>query len=117
MLAQLISAHEVVLLCNITRILLFYRGGVYLRPANLGFEFLPTPPIGLYYPIWALIDVSYLHEPPITEESNIWPVQTSSPNPVRWKAWSKANNAALLGMPLWSMQELMEGYVLACSRF
>jgi len=115
MLAQLISTQEVVLLCDSYKILLFFRGRVYHRSTNSGFDFLPTPPITLYYPIWALVDVGLRQEPPITESSYIWPVQTSSPNPIRWRDWSKHNKAALLGMPLWSMEELSEGYVFACS--
>jgi len=115
MLVQLISAQEVVLLCDSARICLFFRGRVYHRPENSGFAFLPRPPIELYYPIWTLVDMVPLREPPIGESSNIWPVQTSSPNPIRWNAWSKQNMAARLGMPLWTMEELISGYVLACS--
>ena len=114
MLAQLISTCEVVLFCDSYQILLFFRGKVYHRPTNSGFNFLPTPPITFYYPIWALVDVTAPWEPPITKSSNVWPVQTSSLNPVRWRYWSRHNNAALLGMPLWNMEELMRGYVLAC---
>jgi len=114
MLAQLISAHEVVLLCDSDQILLFFRGKVYYRPIDSGFRFLPRPPATVYYPIWALVDVTDLKEPPIPESSTIWPVQTSSPNSVRWNAWRKRNRAALLGMPLWNLHDLMMGYVLAC---
>jgi len=115
MLAQLISAQEVVLLCDSVEILLFFRGRVYYRPTNSGFVFLPRPPVGLYYPIWTLVDVNTLYEPPIQESWKIWPVQTSSPNPIRWRYWSKHNKAALLGIPLWNMQELISGYVFPCS--
>ena len=117
MLAQLISAREVVLLCDSDTILLFFRGRVYSRETTSGFNFLPTLPINVYYPIWALVDVRQLQEPPIAEKSNIWPVQTSPPHPARWKEWSKQNDAVLLGMPLWNMEELLEGYVVARSRF
>ena len=112
MLAKLISAQEVVLMCDSVLIYLFYRGELYHRPLSGGFIFLPTPPLRKYYPIWALIDVTYLHEPPIVESSNIWPVQTSSPNPIQWNSWRKHNNAALFGMRLWNMDELLLGYVL-----
>jgi hypothetical protein len=32
----------------------------------------------------------------LLSSSNIWPIQTSSPNPTRWKHWRKQNGAALL---------------------
>jgi hypothetical protein len=41
----------------------------------------------------------------------IWLIQASSPKPVQWRVWAKQRKAALLGMPLWNMGELMEGYV------
>lgn len=113
MLARLIATRQVVLLCNNSSAHLFYCGQVYRRPMDVTvFERLPTHKNIEYCPILALIDVDYNNRgPPITDSSNIWPIQTSSPNPVRWKAWSKQNKAAMLGMPLWSIDELAEGYV------
>ena len=111
MLARLISAHQVVLLCGNAKIHLFYRGQVYYQPAESDF----TLPRSLYdHPIWSLIDVDFKdREPPesITGIRSVWPIQTSSPNPVRWKYWSKQAEAAILGMPLWTMEELVKGYV------
>jgi len=112
MLLWLISARQVVLLCDNNKVYLFYCGQVYFRPTETGFEDLPVRIRASYYPLWTLIDVNYEnHGPPINAGSNIWPIQTSSPNPSRWKSWRKQNGAALLGMPLWNTEELMEGHV------
>jgi len=114
MLARLISDRQVVLLCDINTVLLFYHGKVYSRPTQRGFGDLPEHQEAPYCPIWALIDMDCLEEgPPITGSDNIWPIQASSPNPIRWKSWRKQTGAALLGMPLWKMNELMEGYVFS----
>ena len=115
MLARLISARQVVLLYTSTMVHLFYYGEVYSRlAAASGLEGLPECLGAPYFPIWALIDVDYVgHEPLITSTSNVWPIQASSPNPTRWKSWSKQNGAAMLGLPLWDLEELMGGYVLS----
>jgi hypothetical protein len=111
MLAQLISAHQVVLLCDASTIYLFYHNQVYSRPTASGFSGLPARKGTLYCPIWALIDMDCVDKgPPIVDASNIWPIQTSS-NPTQWNLWLRHNQAALLGMPLWDMKELTEGYV------
>jgi hypothetical protein len=113
MLARLISAHQVVVLYDSSDTHLFYRGQAYYRPGGSDFRYLPRRPEAGYYPIWALIDVgSQENGPPFTDRSNIWPIHTTSPSPVRWTAWQKHWNAALWGMPLWSVEELIEGYVL-----
>jgi len=115
MLAQLISTQEVVLLCDSNRILLFFCNKLYHRLTISGFDFLPIPPPGRKHPIWALVDQGRPKEPPITESTDIWPVQTSSLNPIQWANWAKHNKAAMLGMPLWNMEELKIGFVLAYS--
>jgi len=114
MLARLISARQVVLLYDTSTAFLFFHGRVYSQPTQYGFRDLPENQEALYCPIWALIDVDYLDKgPPITGSDNIWPIQASPPNPIQWKSWSKQNGAALLGMPLWKMDELMEGYAFS----
>ena len=116
MLVQLISAHQVVLLFRTRKDYLFYRGQVYSRPAGDGYEDLPINQRTSYSPIWTLIDMDCMNQgPPIDPEFNIWPIQASSPNPIRWKAWIKQFNAVLFGMPLWSRKELIAGYV--CNLF
>jgi len=113
MLAFLISARQVVILCNSKKIYLFYRGQVYSRPTSGSFYDLPKRGTS-YFPIWTLIDVDYGDGgPPLDSDQNVWPIQASSPNRIRWKSWRKQNRAALLGMPLWSMDELMKGYVFS----
>jgi hypothetical protein len=137
-LAQLVSTRQVVLLCNSIDAHFFYRGKVYHRLATSGFKDLPervNPPESSdlpersdsdlpkrsnrrYFPIWTLVDVDNKpHGLNIPKKSNIWPVQASSPIPVRWKAWSTHYGAAVLGMPLWDMKELMEGCVFGLFPF
>ena len=121
MLARLILERQVVLLCGPNVIYLFFRGKVYSQPTRSGFTSLPNRKLEEnipYYPIWTLIDMDFKAEgPPIARESDIWPVQATSPNPVRFKDWLKQYNARVLGLPLWNMEELMEGYVLSHSNF
>jgi len=114
MLTRLISAGQVVLLCGTNYIRLFYQDRVYVRLAQFGIEDLPERKGIPYCPIWALIDVDY-HDrgPPLSHTSNVWPIQVSSPNPVRWKSWVKQRRGAELGMPLWNTGELMAGYVFS----
>ena len=110
-LARLLSAHQVVLLCDNSELYLFFRRKVYNQSAESRIV-LPQS----RYPIWALIDVDYQdREPPyaLTGSASVWPIQTSPPNPVRWKNWAKQTGAAILGMPLWTMEELIEGYVFS----
>ena len=114
MLVRLISARQVVLFCNGNTTYLFYCGNVYSRPIDSGFRNLPGHPN--LHPIWALINVDYKDRgPPISGGTNVWPIQASSPNPVRWNLWLRRNGGALLGFPKWSVKELAEGYVLSLS--
>jgi hypothetical protein len=111
-LARLVSARQVVLSCDNFEIRLFYQGRVYSRSAMYGFGDLPEHQKTWYCPIWALIDMDFCHHgPPITGRSNVWPIQASPTDPILWKAWHKQYKAALWGMPLWDMKELMEGCV------
>ena len=114
MLVQLITAHQVVLLSNTRKDYLFYRGQVYSRPPEAGYENLPENQQTNYSPVWALVSTDSVERAPtISRKSNIWPIQASSPNPIRWRAWTKQLGAALLGMPLWTMEELTTGYALS----
>jgi len=114
MLVKLISAGQVVLLHDPPKIFLFYQGSVYSRLVENGLSYLPKYRTA-YCPIWTLID----GDCPKDEGSAIafspfaWPVQVSPPDPSRWKSWSKRSGATLLGMPLWNMEELVQGYVLS----
>ena len=116
MLARLVSARQVVLLCDGFEIRLLYQGQVYSRPSESGFRHLPKHSKKPYCPIWALIDVDFKgKEPFIPPDSNVWPIQASSPNPARWKSWAKQFISAVWGMPLWDMRELNEGCVFGFS--
>ena len=114
MLARLISAGQVALLYKTPKIYLFYRGGVYSQNKSEGFNYLPWRPRTGYCPIWALIDGDYEGEGiSLGGDSAIWPIHATSPNPKRWKEWLKQNNGAILGMPLWNVEELVEGCVFS----
>ena len=113
MLARLISAGQVVLLCDSSDVYLFFHGQVYGRSTQSGFGDLPKRR-GKYCPVWALIDVDFKDRgAPLDSTSNAWPIQASSPNPIRWKSWRKQYGAAELGMPLWNKKELMAGYAFS----
>lgn len=112
MLAWLISAHQVILLCTTSETYLFFDGKVHFRQTSSGFGGLPTHQKASYFPIWALVDVDFKDRgPPFMSSTNVWPMQVSSPNPIRWKDWRKQFEGALLGMPVWSVEELLAGYV------
>jgi hypothetical protein len=112
LLARLISARQVVLLHNISKVYLFYRGQVYSRLEVSGLKNLPKRLETGYYPLWLLIDVDTRgQEPIIPGGPELWPIQACSPNHLQWKPWKKQFGAAEWGMPLWDMEELMEGYV------
>jgi len=110
MLAWLLSDGQVVLLCDNDRTYLFYRGRVYNRRTEVGFIDLPVHRAAPNRSVWAPIDVNYLDGgPPIRSDPIAWPIQASSPIPIRWRSWHKQFNAALWGMPLWNLEELIEG--------
>jgi len=113
LLVWLLSAHQVVTLCDADSIYLFYHGVVYSRSSESLFVNVPKHKTLRYYPIWAPIDVDFLNrEPPVRDDPNIWPVQASPPNPIRWQMWLKQLNGSLLGMPLWNRKDLVQGYAL-----
>ena len=114
MLARLIQAGQVVLLCDASRTHLFYKGQAYSRSTVPNFDNFPIHLKMPYYPVWALTYVGHGNtESPISATRSIWPVQTPPLNPTRWKSWRRQNGAALLGMPIWDMKELMKGYVFS----
>lgn len=43
----------------------------------------------------------------------LWQIQASLPNPVQWVSWSYRTGEPLLGMPLWHIEELTQGFVLS----
>jgi len=112
MLVRLISARQVVFLLSRHRVTLFYAGQAYYRSATNAFLYIPSPVGKNEHYAWALIDLDCLNsEPPLDGTTQVWPIQASSPNPVRWKLWSKQSSTAIWGLPLWTMDELMLGCV------
>ena len=112
MLARLISAKQVVLVSTGSKVLLFYQGTVYKREPPF-FSCGPTHKLDKSFCAWALIDADSKAQGPLISASDyIWPIQASSPQPTQWKQWGKQLNAAVLGMPVWNMEDLKERYVL-----
>ena len=108
MLVRLMAADQVVLLFNASGLSLFYHGKVYLRPAIYGFCGIPKH--NSRYPIWTLVDVDFCDQgPPLNPSLDIWPIQASDPNPRQFESWVERYEASVLGMPLWNMEELIQG--------
>ena len=64
--------------------------------------------------MWALIGEKFVNDgPAILPRYNVWPVQAVPPLPNQYESWRRKTGAALLGMPLWNMRELMAGYVFS----
>ena len=114
LLTRLLVAEQVVLLYDNINAYLFYHGTVYFQLVNDGFGPLPEPNPASYRPVWALMDVDPNdRDPYISGDLDMWPIQVSPPNPVRWRNWSKQLGAALFGMPLWSPEDLVKGYAFS----
>jgi len=112
MLARLISARQVVVLYQSGHLILFYSGQAYIRPTREGFDYVPLPRGENKHPVWALINCdSGTCEPTLYASDQVWPIQASTPDPIRWRTWSKRLNAARWGLPLWTIDELVFGYV------
>jgi len=107
MLVRLMAADQVVLLVNSSGLYLFYHGKVHFRKDR---HFQGIPKCRTTYHVWTLVDADNLTEGPSFDfDSIIWPIQASSPNPDRFVGWVKQYEAPTLGMPLWSMEELIKG--------
>jgi len=116
MLVRLISARQVVVLYQSGQLTLFYSGQVYIRPTSKGFDYVPLPRGENKHPVWALINCdSGTCEPTLYKSDQVWPIQASTPDPIRWRTWSKHFNAAKWGLPLWTIDELVFGYVFRFS--
>jgi len=112
LVVRLLSLNQVVLLCDSDDAVLFYQGQVYTRPAKDAFKDLPVN--RGYFPVWTPIDAdSMTGGPSVKRRYDIWAVQASSPHPDRYKSWRKQTGAALLGMSLWDLRELLKGCVFS----
>lgn len=62
---------------------------------------------------WALVDsnvgLTHPREELVSTISNLFVVQSTSPQPSRWKEWSKQLGAVLAVMKAWSWMELYIG--------
>ena len=114
LLARLLQRKQVVLFSvNSDTRFLFYHNEVRRAPRNCVSESnLPKPksPAGF---MWSLIDLKQ-EEAPGAHLINrpTFPVQTTSPNPERYRVFLKDNNPKFTGLPLWTREELARGYVL-----
>ncbi|EJC99708.1 uncharacterized protein FOMMEDRAFT_160136 [Fomitiporia mediterranea MF3/22] len=63
---------------------------------------------------WSLIDLDRREEGPpefLTGKGvHILPIQAASPNPKRYFHWLKQRNGYVWGMPLWTLDEMMQGF-------
>ncbi|KAF8522170.1 hypothetical protein BU17DRAFT_64501 [Hysterangium stoloniferum] len=101
-----------------SQLFLFFHDTVYSAMAGMS----PTPPTPKSSSpdvfIWSLFDISARQEPPFPLLSyHCFPVQTASPDPVRFKIWTKETKPLIAGLPLWTREELslalqyQDGYV------
>ncbi|KAF8525778.1 hypothetical protein BU17DRAFT_62351 [Hysterangium stoloniferum] len=89
------------------QLFLFFHDAVYL--AKAGMDPIPptAKPLSPNVFIWSLFDISARQEPPFPLLScYCFPVQTASPDPVRYKIWTKETTALIAGLPLWTREEL-----------
>ena len=116
LLVRLLQRNQVVLFSldgNLLR--LFYFGKVYQAFAPDVEDKLPTPKSssGVRVFIWSLFDIAKKDEP-MRYLYNLpcCPVQTASPDPIRYKTWRKERRPLTVGLPVWTRAELAQGYVL-----
>jgi len=86
MTAVLVAAHQVVVLCNHENVRLFCHGEVYIQSAKTSLNHFPGHLTKPDFPMWGLLDVDFPDKPPrIRGDSDIWPIQSSSPKPIDGK--------------------------------
>ena len=102
-------------ICLVTRgeSVAFYDGGTtrlfhqdHVYKAQVGAEF------PLNQMTWCLIDCDYRNDIPVYivhSQSAVYPVQASSPNTTQYKSWIKQQSVAILGMQLWSEDDIFKG--------
>jgi hypothetical protein len=95
---------------------LFYHGEVYTTSMTAfvtkGIRVLLPNPISYSSKvfIWSLFDIYKREEPEtLLVAYPCFPVQTASPNPIRYKIWNKGNIPLRTGLPLWTRDELAQG--------
>ena len=92
------------------QVVLFYHDQVYYRVR--GIDVLLPQPISNSSNvfIWSLFDIRKPNEPEMFFVTYpCLPVQTASPNPIRYKIWNKEQMPLRTGLPLWTRDELAQG--------
>jgi hypothetical protein len=124
LLARLLQRKQVVLFSpDGKKVYLFYYGEVYTvgmdALATQGTDVsLPNPKSSSNVFIWSLFDIREPKEPArFLVTRPCLPVQTASLNPIRYKIWDKERAPLLTGLPLWTRDELTQGYVLPIKYF
>lgn len=123
LLVRLLQRKQVILFSPDGEVVyLFYFNEVYTVSMNG----LSVPGVGVSYPhpissdsfIWSLFDIHEKKEPARFMVSYpCCPVQTVSPDPTRYRTWQKEGLPLFTGLPLWTRDELAEGYVLLITHF
>ena len=114
LLVRLLQRKQVVLFSpDGERVFFFYVHEVYTVSMDAlagGDASLPNPISSSNVFIWSLFDINELKAPKsVLVTSPCFPVQTASPNPVRYKTWDKQRFPLLTGLPLWTRDELVKG--------
>ncbi len=121
LLVRLLQLKQVVLFTlDNERLYLFYHKKVYttyipqLNAIQPELQ-LPKPKTSKVF-IWSLFDVRMEQEPELLlVRQPCFPVQAASPDPIRFKIWSKERSPLHFGLPLWTPKELAQAYVLSTS--
>jgi hypothetical protein len=121
-LVRLLQQKQVVLFLSRSgeELYLFYHDGVHTIPtASLKDSDLPIPStLSSDVFIWSLFDIPERNEPnTLLVLPPCVPVQTTSPDPCRYKTWDKQRSPLFTALPLWTRNELAQGYVLPISSF
>ncbi len=120
-LVRLLQLKQVVLFTlDGERLYLFYHGRVYttyipqLNAIQPELQ-LPEPKTSKVF-IWSLFDVREKQEPKqLLFKPPCIPVQTASPDPIRFKMWVRDRDPLRVGLPLWTREELAQAYVVPIS--
>ena len=120
-LVRLLQRKQVVLFSpDGQRLYLFYHTEVYtisMETVNRDIS-LPNPIPSSKVFIWSLFDIRDRKEPEgFMVTRPCCPVQTASPSPIRYKTWQKESQPLTTGFPLWSRDELVQGYILLITHF
>lgn len=121
-LVRLLQRKQVVLFSlDGEKLFLFYHDKVYTPEPTSVLSSLQLPrskPSSSDVFVWSLFDINQRSEPrQLLFNECCFPVQTASPDPIRYKGWVKTRSALVIGLPLWTYDELLQGYVLPISCF